>query len=73
MAETTLTVVGGDISNISVLPAAILFPCSTSFVMAVGRSVTLTSATPLPSGVTGNLVQLFTNKLMNNRQTILWV
>ena len=49
--RTNFTVVGGEISILSV---SILSSPSSSIIMAVGGSVTLTRATPLPSGVTGN-------------------
>ena len=48
---TNFTVAGGEIS---VLSTSILPSPSSSITMAVGGSVTLTRATPLPSGVTGN-------------------
>ena len=51
--ETNFTVIGGELS----VPSASILPSpSSSITMAVGGSVTLTRATPLPSGVTGNLV-----------------
>ena len=53
LAETNFTVIGGEIS---VLSASILTSPSSSITMAVGRSLTLTRATPLSSGVTGNYV-----------------
>ena len=56
MVETTFTVVHDENSNISVLPAA-THPCSSSsFIMAVRRSVTLTRYTHLPSGIIGKPV-----------------
>ena len=49
--ETNFTTAGGELSTLS---ASIVVPPSSSITMAVGGSVTLTRATPLPSEVTGN-------------------
>ena len=56
MAKTTFAVVGGEISNYSLLSIAII-PCSSSsFTMTVGGSITLTGATAQSSGIIGKPV-----------------